>query len=113
MLSSATNCIVSNLLFIILFWNTVDAKDVNICRQPLYYDMETLYIIRAHNKIYSNNCEIKFLDWNDAIVGQPCVSLCVRVHNNSMTSCDFEMTYYDGLGDINAQVRAYVKDYCN
>lgn len=81
----------------------LDAKDVSICRQPLYYDMETLYIIRAQNKIYSSNCEIKFLDWNDAIVGQPCVSLCVRVHNNSMTSCDFQMTYYDGLGDINAQ----------
>lgn len=84
---------------------SVNANDVNICKQPLYYDMDTLYIIRAQNKIYSRNCELRFLDWNDAIVGQPCVSLCVRVHNNSMKSCDFRMTYYDGLGDLNAQVR--------
>ncbi|CAG2202172.1 unnamed protein product [Mytilus edulis] len=81
----------------------LNANDVNICKQPLYYDMDTLYIIRAQNKIYSRNCELRFLDWNDAIVGQPCVSLCVRVHNNSMKSCDFRMTYYDGLGDLNAQ----------
>lgn len=82
----------------------MNASDVNTCKQPLYYEVDTLYVIRAKNRIYSSECEINFLDWNDAIVGQPCVSLCVRVHNNSMKSCDFQMTYYDGLGDLNEKV---------
>lgn len=43
-------------------------------------------------------------EWSANSPDQQCYSLCIKLINASMTSCDFKMTYYDGIGDPKPRV---------
>ncbi|KAJ8301430.1 hypothetical protein KUTeg_020417 [Tegillarca granosa] len=72
------------------------------CSQPHYYETDSTFIVHADGHLVDHKCEIVFTQsqWTQESIAKPCYSICVRVLNYTMNSCDFQMAYYDGLGDI-------------
>nr|XP_022296406.1 uncharacterized protein LOC111106150 [Crassostrea virginica]XP_022296407.1 uncharacterized protein LOC111106150 [Crassostrea virginica] len=73
------------------------------CRRPHQYQSESHFLLRAIGSLPGRHCNMTFIesDWSAKLADQQCFSLCVRLVNASMNSCDFRMTYYDGIGDHN------------
>ncbi|XP_048741851.1 uncharacterized protein LOC125655569 [Ostrea edulis] len=73
------------------------------CRRPHRYESESHYLIRARGPLPGRHCNMTFIesDWSATLPDQQCFSLCVRLFNASIRSCDFKMIYYDGLHDRN------------
>ncbi|XP_062612403.1 uncharacterized protein LOC134274164 [Saccostrea cucullata] len=73
------------------------------CRRPHYYHAESHYLIRAKGHLPGRHCNMTFLEsdvgWTSP--DHQCFSLCVRIVNASMRSCDFRITYHDGIDDRN------------
>lgn len=71
------------------------------CRRPHHYQAESHYLVRAKGPLPARHCNMTFAEseWSANSPDQQCYSLCIKLINASMTSCDFKMTYYDGIGD--------------
>ena len=76
------------------------------CRRPHQYQSESHFLLRAIGSLPGRHCNMTFIesDWSAKLANQQCFSLCVRLINASMNSCDFRMTYYDGIEDHNPRV---------
>ncbi|KAK3101426.1 hypothetical protein FSP39_003479 [Pinctada imbricata] len=72
------------------------------CTQEHRYSTDSEYLVRANGEVTGSRCELSFLEstWSEDILAAPCISLCIRITNYSLGSCDFEMIYNDGLGDL-------------
>ena len=82
------------------------------CRRPHQYQSESHFLLRAIGSLPGRHCNMTFIesDWSAKLADQQCFSLCVRLVNASMNSCDFRMTYYDGIGDHNPRVCIRILD---
>lgn len=76
------------------------------CRRPHHYQAESHYLVRAKGPLPARHCNMTFAEseWSANSPDQQCYSLCIKLINASITSCDFKMTYYDGIGDPKPRV---------
>lgn len=103
-----SSCLIRNLRYIYTFVYFLPQVFTHrrSCRRPHHYQAESHYLVRAKGPLPARHCNMTFAEseWSANSPDQQCYSLCIKLINASMTSCDFKMTYYDGIGDPKPRV---------
>ncbi|KAK3612018.1 hypothetical protein CHS0354_021692 [Potamilus streckersoni] len=82
---------------------TLNTDDVDACTKTHYYEYGDIFKINADGKVSLNQCPLTFVEsaaWKEDGESQPCYSLCIKIINYSMKSCQVKMAYHDGLNDL-------------
>ena len=77
------------------------------CNHKHFYESDSEFLVRADGEVTGSRCVLSFLEfqWSEKNLVTPCISLCIRITQYSLGSCDFKMIYSDGLGDPLPKVR--------